>query len=926
MPSSATLQTPYSPQILQLAACLLACFYSAPLVEFYSALDTLTAIGEQYLTVVNPLPGGGVSASVTITPYQTLGILPSALVSVPATGLLYAAIPASAPTNPNTVISINPATGAEGTPIPMGNNPQFLAASSNGAYLFVANQTDLTVQRINLTTNAVEKTFPYTPGPATDLQTVPGVPQEVLLAQGSLLSLYNGAGLVNYVPNDGICCYADPDFGSIALAGNPLTIYGLPFSFGGGFFQTVTLTSSGLQYTRPTGYRGGPNNTTGAQVISDGTLLYTSAGQVWNPTTQVEVGTFPVTTINDTSFPNMRNLTLDTALGQLYVVGYDTTGPVEIKAYGMQSHAVTGALTFLFNAPPEETNLVRWGKDGLAFIAPGANTFNPSVYLIRSSIVAGQQANPIPVLNSISPGTVNQGNPAFTITTNGTGFLSSSAIEWNGSALATTYVSSQQLTAIVPAVDMVQAGTAQVSVFSPAPGGGNSAVTDLPIVAPVSTAASLSIVPGGGALTTGSSYALTVAVTALSGNGVPPGNVVFTIGSAMQTVALNASGIATFTGTAPATAGSLSISAAYQGAPGFLASTSNPLNETVAAIATTTALATSSQQLLLGAQVTLTAAVTPASGTAMPTGSLSFYSGSSLLGTESLSNGAAILNTSALPAGSNLLTASYVGASSFAPSNSSGVTVAVNNPLSAIANLSPSFVSAGGAAFTLTVSGSGFIPASTLYWGSTALVTQYTSATQLTAQVTTTEIASAEITSITVQTPIPGGGTSNLVQFEVDTAASGSASAPSFTTLTATVAPGSTASYPVTLTSGATDVSVSCLNLPVGATCTYSAAVGAVTITTSATTPAGTYQITVVFTETLPGAATAMVYLPILLLPLLFARIRLGAREVGFMAFLALALALTVAIGCGGGSSGSGQTQASTHVATSSGVVTLTVQ
>jgi len=39
MPSSATLQTPYSPLILQLPASLLAYFYSAPLVEFYSALD-----------------------------------------------------------------------------------------------------------------------------------------------------------------------------------------------------------------------------------------------------------------------------------------------------------------------------------------------------------------------------------------------------------------------------------------------------------------------------------------------------------------------------------------------------------------------------------------------------------------------------------------------------------------------------------------------------------------------------------------------------------------------------------------------------------------------------------------------------------------------------------------------------------------------
>jgi len=260
-------------------------------------------------------------------------------------------------------------------------------------------------------------------------------------------------------------------------------VYALPFVMEGTFFQTAALTSSGLQYTRIMGTNSGGNTTTGNQVVSDGTLLYTSAGQIWDPSTKTEVGTFPVTTINDTSFPNMRNLTLDTALGQLYVVGYDSTGPVEIKAYGMQSHAVTGALTFLFNAPPEETNLVRWGKDGLAFIAPDANTFNPSVYLVRSSIVTGQQANPTPVLDSISPGTVNQGSSAFTITANGTGFLSSSVIEWNGTALTTTYANSQQLTATVPAADLANAGTAQVSVFSPAPGGGSSGSQALTIVA-----------------------------------------------------------------------------------------------------------------------------------------------------------------------------------------------------------------------------------------------------------------------------------------------------------------------------------------------------------------------------------------------------------------------------------------------------------
>lgn len=343
--------------------------------------SSLTAIGEQYLTIVNPLPGGGVSASVTVTPYQTLAIDPAALVSVPSRGMLYAAIPSSATSNPNTVIPINAATGAQDTPIPVGNNPQFLAASSDSSYLYVANQADLTVQRINLTSNTIERTFPYTPNlycstcttlTATDLETVPGSPQEVLLSQGSVLSLYNDSGLVNYV-SSGSCCYADPDFGSIALAGNPLTVYGLPFSFGGDYFQIADLTGSGLQYTIPTGNTGPVSTMTGAQVISDGTLLYTSAGQVWNPATKTQVGTFPVQIFNDTSFPNLRDITLDTSLGEIYSIGdqnYGSGTAAVVSAYGMQSYALMGSLAFPQIDYPFQGDIVRWGTNGLAFRRP----------------------------------------------------------------------------------------------------------------------------------------------------------------------------------------------------------------------------------------------------------------------------------------------------------------------------------------------------------------------------------------------------------------------------------------------------------------------------------------------------------------------------------------------------------------------------
>lgn len=205
----------------------------------------------------------------------------------------------------------------------------------------------------------------------------------------------------------------------------------------------------------------------------------------------------------------------------------------------------------------------------------------------------------------------------------------------------------------------------------------------------------------------------------------------------------------------------------------------------------------------------------------------------------------------------------------------------------------------------------------TVYMGTTALSTTYGSATQLTAQIPAADIASAGINNITVQTPAPGGGTSNAFEFEVDSGSSGSG--PTFTTLTASVAPGSTASYPVTLPSSATGVTVSCLNLPTGASCSYSS--GSVIIATSASTPAGTYQVTVVFTETLPGAASGLIVLPILLLPLAWARRRWMRQHIWITACLGFVILVGGAgIGCGGSSN------SQTHTATSSGAVTLIVQ
>jgi hypothetical protein len=253
------------------------------------------------------------------------------------------------------------------------------------------------------------------------------------------------------------------------------------------------------------------------------------------------------------------------------------------------------------------------------------------------------------------------------------------------------------------------------------------------------------------------------------------------------------------------------------------------------------------------------------------------------------------------------------------------VVLPVVNPAPVLSALSPAHAIASGSAFSLTVNGAGFVPTSTVMWGSTPLATQFVSATQLTASVPSSGLATTGTVAVTVQTAAPGGGSSGALQFELDSEASQGAGVPNFPTATATVSSGSPASYSVTLPSSVNSASVSCLNLPAGASCNY--ANGAVTITTSANTPAGSYVITVVFTETLPGAAIAFFSLPFLLVPLAIKRRR--SRGIQRMVFALAALTLMAGgllfTGCGGtgGGSGGGPT---THQATSSATVTLIVQ
>jgi hypothetical protein len=104
---------------------------------------------------------------------------------------------------------------------------------------------------------------------------------------------------------------------------------------------------------------------------------------------------------------------------------------------------------------------------------------------------------PVPVVSSLSPSSAVAGSAGFSLTVNGTGFTAASVVNWNGSARATTFVSSTQLRAAIPDADVAAVGTTLVSVFTPAPGGGTSASLAFSVVpAPTLSVSTTAAAPG----------------------------------------------------------------------------------------------------------------------------------------------------------------------------------------------------------------------------------------------------------------------------------------------------------------------------------------------------------------------------------------------------------------------------------------------
>jgi hypothetical protein len=133
----------------------------------------------------------------------------------------------------------------------------------------------------------------------------------------------------------------------------------------------------------------------------------------------------------------------------------------------------TGAVV-KWNGSARTTAFISATKLTAAIVATDiAAVGNYSVTVLSGGLTSGSLTFAVtapvkgPILTSISPSYMTAGGAAFTLTVNGSNFVSGSVVGWNTTKLTTTYGSATRLTASVPAADVAADGSSSVTVINP---------------------------------------------------------------------------------------------------------------------------------------------------------------------------------------------------------------------------------------------------------------------------------------------------------------------------------------------------------------------------------------------------------------------------------------------------------------------------
>jgi hypothetical protein len=472
---------------------------TTPLATTYVSATQLTATvpasgvatyGWGAISVSNPAPGGGVSQVSPLTIYDLVSVPASGLLFDPYQQMLYATVPSTSTTlTGDSVVTINPFTGTVGTPVPVGSEPNVMAETSDGKYLYIGLSGANSLAQFNLLNQSLTATIPLNNYPADGfagpsvaaawLATVPGTDTTVAVQTNYTFGLLDVSGSTGtFRPNvSGIYNGIDPIFASAS------EIYAYDSQTSGAEFYRYAVNANGVTQIDGTTLDG-IGGASGSMALAGG-LVYGAGGGIINPTTTppAQVATLPLLNYGGIGGEGI-GVTPDTSLQKAFFMVESLAGTVTdaLTRYDLKTDLPEAVLAMPGSNPSTSTNwqTFRFGQDGIALLSstqdPTTNQSVTSILLLQGPFVSPQllSTNSAATLTSSSSSSITHGSGNTILTLTGTNFLPGVAITWNGSYRTTTVVSATQVTVDIPASDVASSGIASLVATNPGASGSNA--------------------------------------------------------------------------------------------------------------------------------------------------------------------------------------------------------------------------------------------------------------------------------------------------------------------------------------------------------------------------------------------------------------------------------------------------------------------
>lgn len=384
----------------------------------------------------------------------------------PVQNQIYASIPGTAATNPDSIAVVDLASAKITSSIPAGTNPNVLAISGDSQFLYAGIDGTGSVQRFTLPSFTKDISFSLGTSfsgtlTARDIQVAPGSPHTTAVGTG------DGGGITIFDDATPRLNKISAFFGFAAMqwGADSTTLYADDFSAD---FQTFTVNADGVTANKTFQFlfSGGKR----FHFLPQTSLIYTDDGRVVHPDSGVPVANFNAN----------GAAAVDPALNAACFVV--TAGGTTLQCFDLTSFTLSRSvpLTSIFNFPQ---HMIRWGQNGLAFntdggqiVILGGNILDPVTTTFTPPLppppVPPAPAPNAPAITALNPASAIAASPAFTLTVNGTNFDPAAQVQFNGSVRTTTFISSTQLQAAISAGDIAQIGVASITVANPVASGG----------------------------------------------------------------------------------------------------------------------------------------------------------------------------------------------------------------------------------------------------------------------------------------------------------------------------------------------------------------------------------------------------------------------------------------------------------------------